>query len=124
MTWSPALAVFAWADLRIAYPRSLSPEIDSSDPTPSIVAMAKELHEHTRWWQYLFPCLGRPRKEMSENAVNQGLRRLGYNTNEMTAHGFRAMAATLFNEMGEWNPDGIERHLAHVDTNQVRRAYP
>lgn len=32
------------------------------------------------------------------------------------------MAATL-NEMGEWNPDTIERQLAHVDTNQVRRAY-
>src|SRR3546814_4558902 len=41
----------------------------------------------------------------------------------MTAHGFRAMAATLLNEMGEWHPDAIERQLAHVDTNQVRRAY-
>lgn len=33
------------------------------------------------------------------------------------------MAATLLNEMGEWHPDAIERQLAHVDTNQVRRAY-
>jgi integrase len=88
-----------------------------------VIAMLKELHEHTHWWKYLFPCLGRPRKAMSENAVNQGLRRLGYSTNEMTAHGFRAMAATLLNEMGKWNPDAIERQLAHVDTNQVRRAY-
>jgi integrase len=88
-----------------------------------VIAMLKELHEHTHWWRYLFPALGRPRKAMSENAVNQGLRRLGYTTNEMTAHGFRAMAATLLNEMGEWNPDAIERQLAHVDTNQVRRAY-
>lgn len=88
-----------------------------------VIAMLRELHEHTHWWKYLFPCLGRPRKAMSENAVNQGLRRLGYTTNEMTAHGFRAMAATLLNEMGEWNPDAIERQLAHVDTNQVRRAY-
>ena len=85
--------------------------------------MLKELHGHTHWWKYLFPCLGRPRKAMSENAVNQGLRRLGYTTDQMTAHGFRAMAATLLNEMGEWNPDAIERQLAHVDTNQVRRAY-
>jgi integrase len=88
-----------------------------------VIAMLKELHEHTHWWKYLFPCLGRPRKAMSENAVNQGLRRLGYTTNQMTAHGFRAMAATLLNEMGQWNPDAIERQLAHVDTNQVRRAY-
>jgi integrase len=88
-----------------------------------VIAMLKELHEHTHWWKYLFPCLGKPRKAMSENAVNQGLRKLGYTTNEMTAHGFRAMAATLLNEMGQWNPDAIERQLAHVDTNQVRRAY-
>lgn len=88
-----------------------------------VIAMLKELHEHTHWWKYLFPCLGKPRKPMSENAVNQGLRKLGYTTDQMTAHGFRAMGATLLNEMGEWNPDAIERQLAHVDTNQVRRAY-
>jgi len=88
-----------------------------------VIAMLQELHEHTHWWKYLFPCLGKPRKPMSENAVNQGLRKLGYTTDQMTAHGFRAMAATLLNEMGEWNPDAIERQLAHVDTNQVRRAY-
>ena len=39
---------------------------------------------------------------MSENAVNQGLRNLGYTSDQMTAHGFRAMAATLLNERGEW----------------------
>lgn len=88
-----------------------------------VIAMLRELHEHTHWWKYLFPCLGKPRKAMSENAVNQGLRKLGYTTDQMTAHGFRAMGATLLNEMGEWNPDAIERQLAHVDTNQVRRAY-
>lgn len=88
-----------------------------------VIAMLKELHEHTHWRKYLFPCLGKPRKAMSENAVNQGLRKLGYTTDQMTAHGFRAMAATLLNEMGEWNPDAIERQFAHVDTNQVRRAY-
>ncbi|MEE4451296.1 tyrosine-type recombinase/integrase [Novosphingobium resinovorum] len=88
-----------------------------------VIDMLQELHEHTHWWKYLFPCLGKPRKAMSENAVNQGLRNLGYTSDQMTAHGFRAMAATLLNERGEWNPDAIERQLAHVDTNQVRRAY-
>lgn len=63
-----------------------------------VIAMLKELHEHNHWWRYLVPALGRPRKAMSENAVNQDLRRLGYTTQEMTAHGFRAMAATLLNE--------------------------
>lgn len=85
-----------------------------------VIAMLRELHEHMHWWKYLFPCLRKPRKAMSKNAVNQGLRKLGYTIEQMTAHGFRAMAVTLLNE---WNPDAIERQLAHVDTNQVRRAY-
>jgi integrase len=41
----------------------------------------------------------------------------------MTAHGFRAMAATRLNEMGRWNPDAIERQLGHEEQNDVRRAY-
>ena len=60
---------------------------------------------------------------MSENTINAGLRRLGSATDEMTAHGFRAMASTLLNESGKWNPDAIERALAHGDTNKARAAY-
>jgi integrase len=60
---------------------------------------------------------------MSENTINLALRRMGYSKDEMTAHGFRAMAATLLNEMGIWNPDAIERQLAHLENNGVRRAY-
>lgn len=41
----------------------------------------------------------------------------------MTAHGFRAMASTLLNETGKWNPDAIERQLGHIDANSVRRVY-
>jgi integrase len=88
-----------------------------------VLEMIGELREITGHRQHLFPCMGRPRRPMSENGVNQALRRLGYETGEMTAHGFRAMAATLLNEMGRWNPDAIERQLAHQDTSSVRRAY-
>ena len=42
---------------------------------------------------------------------------------EMTAHGFRAMASTLLNESGKWHPDAIERALAHRDSDQVRGTY-
>ena len=55
--------------------------------------------------------------------INAGLRRLGYSTDEMTAHGFRAMASTLLNESGKWHPDAIERALAHGDSDRVRAAY-
>jgi len=88
-----------------------------------VLALIEELREHTGHRDYLFPCLGNPKRPMSENAVNQALRRLGYSQQEMTAHGFRAMAATLLNEMGIWNPDAIEKQLAHLDASAVRRAY-
>jgi integrase len=62
-------------------------------------------------------------RPISENTLNAALRRLGYSQDEATAHGFRATASTLLNESGLWNPDAIERQLAHVDADSVRRAY-
>jgi len=47
----------------------------------------------------------------------RGLRRLGYSSDEMTGHGFRTMASTLLNELG-WNPDAIERQLAHDERDE------
>jgi len=59
---------------------------------------------------------------MSENTLNAALRRLGYSTDEMTAHGFRTLASTLLNEQG-YHPDVIELQLAHQERNEVRAAY-
>jgi integrase len=55
--------------------------------------------------------------------LNAALRRLGYSEDEMVAHGFKSMASTRLNEMGRWHPDAIERQLAHMELNDVRRAY-
>ncbi len=73
--------------------------------------------------QYVFSSLYPGNRPMSENTVNAALRRLGYSGAEMTAHGFRAMASTLLNESGKWNPDAIERALAHKDVNATRGTY-
>jgi len=73
--------------------------------------------------RYVFPALGKATKPMSENTVGAALRRMGFKADEMTAHGFRAMASTLLNESGRWSPDAIERALAHKDGDQVRAAY-
>lgn len=73
--------------------------------------------------QYVFSSLYPGNRPMSENTINAALRRLGYTGKEMTAHGFRAMASTLLNESGKWNPDAIERALAHKDSNAIRAAY-
>jgi integrase len=72
---------------------------------------------------FLFPSVRSAVRPMSENTLNAALRRLGYGTDDMTAHGFRAMASTRLNEMGGWNPDAIERQLAHQEQDDVRRAY-
>lgn len=73
--------------------------------------------------QYVFPSIRTHLRPMSENTVNAALRRLGYASDEMTGHGFRAMASTLLNESGKWSPDAIERALAHKDKDAVRAAY-
>jgi len=83
----------------------------------------KDIRAVTGGGRYIFPCVRTVRRPMSENGINAALRRLGYAKEEMTAHGFRAMASTLLNEMGRWNPDAIERQLGHVESNDVRRAY-
>ena len=72
---------------------------------------------------YVFPSVRTRARPMSENTLNSGLRRLGYTTEEMTGHGFRAMASTLLNESGKWSSDAIERALAHGDKDKVRAAY-
>jgi len=72
---------------------------------------------------YLFASLYTPRRPMSENTINASLRRMGFGTDEMTAHGFRSTASTILNESGLWHPDAIERALAHGDSNAIRGTY-
>ena len=87
------------------------------------VAILRDLHSITGKGRYLFPSVRSVNRCMSENTINAALRRLGYSQDEMTAHGFRSAASSILNESGLWNPDAIERQLAHVDTDSVRRAY-
>ena len=48
---------------------------------------------------------------------------MGYGQDEMTSHGFRAVASTLLNESGKFSADAIERALAHQDKDAIRRIY-
>jgi integrase len=72
--------------------------------------------------EFVFPAFDSPMRPISENTVNQALRRLGYG-GIMTAHGFRSTASSLLNESKIWRPDVIERTLAHEDENAVRSIY-
>lgn len=71
---------------------------------------------------YVFPSVRSRSTCMSDNSLNAALRRLGYSKEQMTAHGFRAMASTRLNELG-FAPDIIEKQLAHSERNKVRAAY-
>lgn len=88
-----------------------------------VMDLIEALHPLTGHSKYLFPSIRDLRRPMSENTVNGALRRLGYDKTQMTGHGFRATASTLLNESRQWHPDAIERQLAHVESNDVRRAY-
>jgi integrase len=87
------------------------------------LAILRELKEITGSGRWLLPSVRTSARPISENTMNAALRRLGYGSEEICIHGFRGMASTLLNEMGRWNPDAIERQLAHQEANAVRRAY-
>jgi integrase len=87
------------------------------------LAILRELREITGNGRWLFPSVRSFTRPISENTLNAALRRLGYGSEEMCIHGFRGMASSRLNEMGRWNPDAIERELAHQEANAVRRAY-
>lgn len=85
--------------------------------TLAILAELKKISGESR---YVFP--GRnPNKPISNNTLLFALYRLGYK-GKMTGHGFRAVASTALNERG-FNPDVIERQLAHCERNEIRGAY-
>ena len=69
----------------------------------------------------VFPGIHYPEKPLSENTMLYALYRIGYHS-QATMHGFRALFSTIANEAG-FNPDAIERQLAHREKNAVRAAY-
>lgn len=71
---------------------------------------------------YVFPNARTRARPMSENAITAALRAMGYTGDQVTGHGFRAMARTMLAELG-WRPDAIERQLAHKPAGPLRGAY-
>ncbi len=86
------------------------------------VFILRGLQQLTGAGRFVFPGARSDGKPMSENAITAALRRMGYDGDTMSWHGFRSMASTLLNEHG-YNPDAIESQLAHVPGNKVRGAY-
>lgn len=87
------------------------------------VDILKALQPLTKHSRYVFPSHRSPLRCMSENAVNAGLRRMGFEKSEITGHGFRAMARTILDEVLHVRPDFIEHQLAHAVKDPNGRAY-
>lgn len=91
---------------------------------PQAVAILRELQPLTGHRQHVFPSMRDARRAMSNMTVNAALRRLDFSNQEMTAHGFRAMARTLMVEqIPGINPDVIEAQLAHGKSGPLGAAY-
>jgi integrase len=86
------------------------------------VAILNEIHPITGQGRYVFPSVRTNLRPMSNNTILAALRRMGYAKDEMSGHGFRAMASTILHEQG-WPSDIIERQLAHAERNNVKAAY-
>lgn len=87
------------------------------------VALLRDLHSATGHGRYVFPSLRTGERPMSENTVNAALRGMGYAKDVMTAHGFRAMARTILDEVLGERVDFIEHQLAHAVKDPNGRAY-
>lgn len=87
------------------------------------VAILRDLKDVTGHGNYVFPSARGGSRPMSENTVNGALRRMGFTKDEMTAHGFRAMARTILDEVLGVRPDLIEHQLAHAVRDANGRAY-
>lgn len=110
------------AEWRIRAERMKMGEMHFVPLSRQAIAILRELHPITGNGRYVFPAIGRQPRPLSENTLGAALRRIGYSSEEMTAHGFRTLASTLLNERG-WHPDVIELQLAHKERNKVRAAY-
>lgn len=87
------------------------------------VEILTQLNELTGASRYVFPSGRSFARPMSNNAVNAALRRMGYDKETMTGHGFRAMARTILDEVLHIRPDYIEHQLAHAVRDPNGRAY-
>lgn len=87
------------------------------------VEILRELQALTGASRYVFPSGRSFARPMSNNAINAALRRMGFDKDEMTGHGFRAMARTILDEVLQVRPDFIEHQLAHAVKDPNGRAY-
>lgn len=128
---------WAWLDLddaTLTVPAEVMKrkKADKADGPPHVVPLAPQAVAILQALQpltggegrrFVFPSLLTGERCMSENTVRGALRRMGYGNDDMTAHGFRAMARTMIAERLNVAPEVIEAQLAHAVGDSLGRAY-
>lgn len=124
------LRTMEWAELNLDAAEWNIPAEKMKTREPHLVplsaqalAILREIEPLTGRGRYVFPSARSPRRPMSSNAVLSALRRMGYAKEEMSGHGFRAMARTILDEVLRVRPDYIEHQLAHAVRDPNGRAY-
>jgi integrase len=113
------------AEWRIPAERMKMREPHTVPLSQQAIALLRELQTLTGGQCWLFPNYRRPDTCMTATTLNRALQRMGFHGQGsigFSAHGFRATACTMLNEMG-YRPDVIERQLAHGERNKVRASY-
>jgi len=90
---------------------------------PQALGILRELEPLTGHGRYVFTSMLSGERPMSENTLRAALRRMGYSNDDMTPHGFRAMARTIMVEQLNVHPDVIEAQLAHGKSGPLGAAY-
>lgn len=87
------------------------------------IAILQALQPITMRSEFVFPSARGASRPLSENGARTALRTMGYTNDDMTPHGFRAMARTLLDEVLNMPPEWIEHQLAHAVKDPLGRAY-
>jgi integrase len=105
-------------------------KLEKQNGRPHLVPLARQavvaltdLQPLTGRSRYVFPAVVSAKRPMSENTVRVALRRLGFDNETMSPHGFRAMARTMLVERLDIHPDVIEAQLAHGKAGPLGAAY-
>ena len=110
-----------WLRWRYTVTKTNTPHIVSL--SSQAVAILRELKPVTGRGRYVFSSARSSQRPMSDNAILAAMRRMGIAKDEMSGHGFRAMARTILDEVLGFRPDFIEHQLAHAVRDPNGRAY-
>ena len=119
-----------WSEIDLETGQWIIPASKMKTKTEHLVPLCKQaiealsdLYPLTGRGRYVFPSPRSNKRPMSNNAVLGAMRRMGIDKEEMSGHGFRAMARTILDEQLKFRPDIIEHQLAHAVKDPNGRAY-